>query len=57
MLWLDIYQKEKLINSQKLFNFFFVEAIKTLAKLKLLGKEATLALGIRSPYTLSTPFY
>ena len=31
----------------KLFHFFFVEAIKTLAKLRLLEKEGTLALDIR----------
>ena len=52
ILWLDIYQKEKLGNSQKLFHFFFVEAKNILAKLKLLEKEGTLALGIKTPYTL-----
>ena len=38
MLWLEIYQNGKLVDSQKLFNFFFVEVMKTLEKLKLLGK-------------------
>ena len=31
--------KGKLVDLQKLFHFFFVEALKTLAKLKLLGIE------------------
>ena len=31
--------KKKLVDSQKLFHFFFVEAMVTLEKLKLLGKE------------------
>ena len=39
MLWWDIYEKEKLVDSQKLLHFFFVEAMKTLAKLELLGKQ------------------
>ena len=39
ILGLDIYQKGKLVDSQKLFHFFFVEAMKTPTKLKLMGKE------------------
>ena len=39
MLWLNIYQKKKLVDSQKIFHFSFVEAMKSLVKLKLLGKE------------------
>ena len=38
ILWLDINHKEKLINLQKLFPFFFVEAMKNLENLKLLQK-------------------
>ena len=45
MLYLDIYQKEKLVDLQKLFHFFFVEAKKALAKLKLLGNERSVATG------------
>ena len=39
MFLLDIYQKEKLVDSQKLFHFLFVETMKTLAKLKLMRKN------------------
>ena len=37
MLSLDIHQKEQLVDSQKVFHIFFVETMKTLAKLTLLG--------------------
>ena len=53
ILWLDIYQKEKLINSQKLFCFFFVEAIKTFA-FEVTGKRVkTLAIGKDSRYLVN----
>ena len=39
ILWLVNYQKQKLVDSQKLFYFMFVEAMKSLANLKLLGKD------------------
>ena len=35
----EYLSKGKLLDLRKLFHFFFVEAMKTLAKLKLLGKE------------------
>ena len=35
----NLSNKKKMVDLQKLLHFFFVEAMKTLAKLKLLGKE------------------
>ena len=53
ILWLDIYQKEKLVNSQKLFCFFFVEAIKTFA-FEVTGKRVkTLAIRKDSKYLVN----
>ena len=51
---MDIYEKEKLVDSQKLFHFCFVEAVKTLAKLKLQGKEWTLVTGKDSKYLVNS---
>ena len=58
ILWLDIYQKEKLINSQKLFCFFFVEAIKTFA-FEVTGKRANLGdrEGLQIPCKLHFTWY
>ena len=39
MLRLNIYENKKLVDSQKLFHFFFMKAIKNLAKLKLQGRR------------------
>ena len=47
-------KEAKLVDSQKLFQFFFVEAMKTLAKLKLLRKERALAMGKDSKYSVNS---
>ena len=39
MLRLNIYYNKKLVDSQNLFYFFFMKAIKNLAKLKLQGRR------------------
>ena len=47
-------KEAKLVDSQKLFHFLFVEAMKTLAKLKLLEKERALAMGKDSKYSVNS---
>ena len=54
MLWSGIYQKEKLADFQKLFHVFFVKAMKTLAKLKLLWKEWNLVMGKDSKHLVNS---
>ena len=39
MLWLDIYQKEKLVDSQKLLHFFLCGGNKNSYKVEVTGKR------------------
>ena len=47
MLWSDMYQKEKLVHSPKLFHFFFVEANEISCKVEVTGKRVNLGNGER----------
>ena len=56
MLLMDIYQKEKLVDSQKLFHFCFVEVMKALARGRLFKLGVYLDLSAYLNFSQQTAF-